>query len=81
MQRGAVRRRLNWAIGAQQEPYFFYDQQTIEDHTPSQNEATLVTGIRWLIAIVAVAAIAWLVFVLTQRTARNATDTAVGVRD
>jgi Tol biopolymer transport system component len=44
-----LKRRFNWAIGAQQEPYFFYDTQTIEDHTPSQNEATLVTGIRRLV--------------------------------
>jgi Tol biopolymer transport system component len=44
-----LKRRLNWAIGAQQEPYFFYDTQSIEDRTPTQNEATLVTGIRRLV--------------------------------
>ena len=32
--------RLNWAISAQQMPYFFYDTQSIQDHTPSTNEAT-----------------------------------------
>jgi Tol biopolymer transport system component len=41
--------RLNWAISAQQMPYFFYDTQSIQDHTPSTNEATLVTGIRRLV--------------------------------
>jgi WD40 repeat protein len=42
-------RRLNWAIGAQQSPFFFYEGQFIRDRTPTPSEATLSTSIRRLI--------------------------------
>jgi len=46
---------------------------------PTVTAADLASGIRWLTIIVAVAAIAWLVFVLTQRSSRpGAGETAVG---
>jgi len=46
---------------------------------PTVTAAGLAGGIRWLTIIVAVAAIAWLVFVLTQRSSRpGAGETAVG---
>ncbi len=46
---------------------------------PTVTAADLAGGVRWLTIIVAVAAIAWLVFVLTQRSSRPGTgETAVG---
>lgn len=42
-------RRLNWAVGVQQSPYFFYEGQFIEDRTPTQSEATLITSLRRLV--------------------------------
>ena len=46
---------------------------------PTVTAAGLADGIQWLTIIVAVAAIAWLVFVLTQRSSRpGAGETAVG---
>ncbi|MGE0556197.1 MAG: BamA/TamA family outer membrane protein, partial [Gemmatimonadales bacterium] len=42
-------KRLNWAVGAQQSPYFFYEGQFITDQTPTANEATLSTSIRRLV--------------------------------
>jgi hypothetical protein len=42
-------RRLNWGIGAQQTPYFFYEGQFIQDRPPSSSEATLSTSIRRLV--------------------------------
>jgi Tol biopolymer transport system component len=41
-------RRLNWGIGIQQQPYFFYDYTSIEPG-PSTQENTLVTNIRRLV--------------------------------
>ena len=46
---------------------------------PAVTAAGLATSVRWLTIVVAVAAIAWLVFVLTQRSSRpSAGETAVG---
>jgi hypothetical protein len=46
---------------------------------PTVTAADLASGVRWLTIIVAVAAIAWLVLVLTQRSSRpGAGETAVG---
>jgi Tol biopolymer transport system component len=42
-------RRLNWAVGVQQSPYFFYEGQFIDDRTPTSSEATLVTSLRRLV--------------------------------
>ena len=42
-------RRLNWAIGAQQTPYFFYEGQFIQDQTPTPTEATISTSVRRLV--------------------------------
>jgi Na+-transporting NADH:ubiquinone oxidoreductase subunit NqrE len=46
---------------------------------PTVTAAGLAGGVRWLTIIVALAAITWLVFVLTQRSSRpGAGETAVG---
>ncbi len=42
-------RRFNWAVGLQQQPYFFYEGQFIQDQTPTASEATLTTSIRRLV--------------------------------
>ena len=41
-------RRFNWAIGIQQQPYFFYDYTSLEAG-PTASEQTLVTNIRRLV--------------------------------
>ncbi|MHB1329805.1 MAG: BamA/TamA family outer membrane protein, partial [Gemmatimonadales bacterium] len=41
-------RRLNWGVGIQQQPYFFYDYSTIEPG-PTDQEATYVTNVRRLV--------------------------------
>lgn len=41
-------KRLNWALGVQQQPYFFYDNSSIEPG-PSADENTFVTSIRRLV--------------------------------
>lgn len=49
---------------------------------PAVTAAGLVTGVRWLTVVVVVAAITWLVVVLTQRSSEpKASDTPVGVED
>ena len=41
-------KRLNWALGVQQQPYFFYDNSSIQPG-PSPEENTFVTNIRRLV--------------------------------
>lgn len=41
-------RRFNWAVGIQQQPYFFYDYTALEPG-PTNQEQTLVTNIRRLV--------------------------------
>ena len=49
---------------------------------PAITAAGLASSVRWLIVVVAVAAIAWLIFVLTQRSPEpNRSDAPVGAED
>lgn len=41
-------RRLNWGVGIQQQPYFFYDYSTFEPG-PTSQEGTYVTNVRRLV--------------------------------
>ncbi|MEZ4456758.1 MAG: BamA/TamA family outer membrane protein [Gemmatimonadales bacterium] len=43
-----LKRRLNWGIGIQQQPYFFYDYSSIEAG-PSSQENTYITNIQRLV--------------------------------
>ncbi|MBA3346765.1 MAG: PD40 domain-containing protein [Gemmatimonadales bacterium] len=42
-------RRINWAVGASQDPYYFLEPPMVEVGSPSPSENTLVTNIRRLV--------------------------------
>jgi Tol biopolymer transport system component len=42
-------RRMNWAVGLSQDPYFFYNGSAIEEGTPSQFEDTYITEVRRIV--------------------------------